>query len=91
MITLTTCGAWLQGGERGYVRNGKIRQANRPLMEANTQLQLQDAVRLSSVQQQSLRAAATKEAAIQGQQMYALSVQPAVSPRVQLLKETKHS
>jgi len=28
MITWTTYGSWLQGGKRGYVKNGKILPAN---------------------------------------------------------------
>jgi hypothetical protein len=50
MITWTTYGTWLQGDERGYVKNAKIHPANKALMLANAQLQSQNAVRLSKCQ-----------------------------------------
>jgi REP element-mobilizing transposase RayT len=76
MITWTTYGTWLQGDERGYVRNGKVRPGNEALTQANRQSQIQDAVRLSGEQQQLVREAISREAESQGQRIYALSVQP---------------
>jgi len=74
MITWTTYGTWLQGDERGYVKNGKIYPANESLKQTNKQLQLQDEIRLSKIQQQIVREAIIKEAQKQGQQIFALSV-----------------
>jgi REP element-mobilizing transposase RayT len=74
MITWTTYGTWLQGDERGYVKNGKIYPANATLLQANKQLQTQDEIRLSKIQQQVIREAIIKEAQSQGQQIFALSV-----------------
>lgn len=76
MITFTTYGTWLQGDERGYVKNEKIHPANKSLMQANKQLQVQDAVKLSDVQQQIVKVAIIKEATSRGQKIYALSIQP---------------
>ena len=76
MITWTTYGTWLQGDERGYVKKGLIHPGSKGLMQTNKQLQLQDAVRLSKVQQQVVRKAIIKEAALQGHHICALSVQP---------------
>jgi len=76
MITWTTYGTWLQGDERGYVKNGRVCPGNKALMESNKQLQLQDAIRLSSAQQQVVRKAIIKEAVSQGQRIYALAVHP---------------
>ena len=76
MITWTTYGTWLQGDERGYVKNGLIHPGSKGLMQTNKQLQLQDAVQLSKVQQQVVRKAIIKEAALQGHHICALSVQP---------------
>ena len=76
MITWTTYGTWLQGDERGYVKNGRICPGNKALMQSNKQLQLQDAIRLSSAQQQVVRKAIIEEAASRGQRIYALAVQP---------------
>ncbi len=75
MITWTTYGTWLQGDERGYVKNGRICPENKALMESNKQLQLQDAVKLSKTQQQFVRKAIAEHARLQGQLIYALSVQ----------------
>lgn len=76
MITWTTYGTWLQGDERGYVKNGRIYPANKSLMQTNKQLQSQEAVKLSKVQRQVVREAIIKEAGLQGQCIYALTVQP---------------
>jgi REP element-mobilizing transposase RayT len=74
MITWTTYGTWLQGDERGYVKNGQIYSGNDHLMRANKQLQLQDEIRLTKIQQQIVQEAIIKEAQAQGQQVLALSV-----------------
>jgi REP element-mobilizing transposase RayT len=76
MITFTTYGTWLQGDERGYVKNGRIYPANKNLLQSNKQTKLQDAVKLSKAQQKAVREAILKEAALQGQRIYALSVMP---------------
>ncbi|TKJ39456.1 MAG: hypothetical protein CEE38_01595 [Planctomycetes bacterium B3_Pla] len=75
MITWTTYGTWLQGDERGYVKDGKTHPGNKSLRESNKRSQLQDAVRLSKNQQQLVRKAIIGEAALQSQRIYALAVQ----------------
>ena len=75
MVTWTTYGTWLQGDERGYVKNGRICPGNKALMESNKQLQLQDVVKLSKTQQQFVRKAIAEQARLQGQRIYALSAQ----------------
>lgn len=75
MITWTTYGTWLQGDKRGYVKNGRIHPGSKGLMQANKQLQLQDAVNLSKLEQQVVRKAIIEEAVLHGQRIYALSVQ----------------
>jgi len=74
MLTWTTYGSWLQGDERGYVRDGKILPGNKGLAQANTLSQVQGAVKLSKAQQQLVREAIVEEAALRGQRVYALSV-----------------
>jgi len=76
MITWTTYGTWLQGDERGYVKDGKIHPRNKALLQTNKQSQLQNVVKLSKLQQQLVREAILKEAVLQGQCIYALVVQP---------------
>jgi len=74
MLTWTTYGTWLQGDERGYVKNGRICRGSAALMLANKRSQLQNIVRLSREQQQFVREAIREEARLQGQRIYALSV-----------------
>ena len=76
LTTWTTYGTWLQGDKRGYVKNGKIYPQSKGLRETNKQSKLQDAVKLSKVQQQTVREAIIQEAELQGQRIYALVVQP---------------
>ncbi|MCK4293744.1 MAG: transposase [Planctomycetes bacterium] len=75
MLTWTTYGTWLQGDERGYVKNGAIHPANKCLKRANKQLQLQEAVYLSEEQREIVRKAIIEEARTRGQQVCALSVE----------------
>ena len=66
MITFTTYGTWLQGDERGYVKDAIIRPENERLEQANRQSQVQNAVRLSEAQQKAVREAILREAASRG-------------------------
>ena len=75
MITWTTYGTWLQGDERGYVKDGVTLPANERLEQANKQLQVQDAIHLSNIQHQVVLEAILKEVAARGQKIYAISVQ----------------
>ena len=87
MITWTTYGTWLQGDERGYVKNGKTYQGNKALKQRNKNLQSQDMVKLSRKQQQIVQKAVTEEAELQNQHIYALSVQ---SNHVHIVVEFTH-
>ncbi len=74
MITWTTYGTWLQGDERGYVKNGQIRPGNEALKKANKVLQSQDMVRLSKAQQEVVQTAIMKQAQLRDHHIYALAV-----------------
>jgi REP element-mobilizing transposase RayT len=74
MITWTTYGTWLQGDERGYVKNGKTYPGNKALKKANESSQSSKAVLLSKDEKQIAKQATIKEATLHGQQIYALSV-----------------
>ena len=74
MITWTTYGTWLQGDERGYVKNGKICPENKVLRETNKQLQTRTAIRLSETQRKLVHEAIIKEAERQGQRICAVAV-----------------
>jgi len=74
MITWTTYGTWLQGDERGYVKNGKTYPGNKALKTANESSQSAEAVLLSKTEKQIVKQAIIEEAALQGQKIYAISV-----------------
>ncbi|HIJ71182.1 MAG TPA: hypothetical protein HPP87_07440 [Planctomycetes bacterium] len=74
MITWTTYGTWLQGDERGYVKNGKTYPGNRALKKVNESLQSAEAVLLSKPEKQIVKQAIIKEASLQEQKIYAMSV-----------------
>ena len=74
-ITWTTYGTWLQGDKRRYVKDGEILPANEALLQANKNVQVQEAVRLSNIQKETVRQAILREAVMQKQRIYALSVQ----------------
>jgi hypothetical protein len=69
-ITWTTYGTWLQGDERGYVKDGKILLGNEALLRTNEKLQVQDVIKLSKPQQEIVRQAITKQADLLKQQVY---------------------
>lgn len=74
LITWTVYGAWLQGDERGYVKNGEVLRENKALENVNRESLKQEPVRLSSKQKQVVRETILKEASLQGQQVHALTV-----------------
>ncbi len=74
MITFTTYGTWLQGDERGYVKSGRILPGSQKLKQTNEQLQSQEVVVLSTIQQQIVRDAILKEAASRGHHIFAQAV-----------------
>lgn len=74
LLTWTTYGTWLQGDKRGFVKDGKICPENKPLQQANRNLQLQNSVRLTKSQQQIIREAIESQAKSHNQHIYALSV-----------------
>lgn len=47
MITFTTYGTWLQGDERGFVKDGKTCAANQSLADSNKQKLAKNPVKLS--------------------------------------------
>jgi len=74
MVTWTTYGTWLQGDKRGYVKDGKILQADTRLEKANKKLQRSEIVRLTSEQKKVVEDAVLKEAERIGQEILALAV-----------------
>jgi len=74
MITWTTYGTWLQGDERGYVKNGKILPTNQPLEDSNKQNLSKEPVKLTKIHRQIVQKAILEKAKQLNQKICALSV-----------------
>ena len=74
MATWTACGTWLQGDERGYVKNGEILPGDKKLKTANQNQQKSQAVKLNSDQKQIIGNAIVQEAQKINQRIFAMAV-----------------
>jgi len=74
MITWTTYGTWLQGDERGYVKNGQILPPNQSLEDSNKQNLSREPVRLSDTHRQIVQNAILEKADQLNQKIFVLSV-----------------
>jgi len=74
MVTWTTYGTWLQGDERGYVKNGQILTQNDKLKSANQRQQKYPIVTLNSEQKQIVRNSIIEEAQRINHKIFAIAV-----------------
>jgi REP element-mobilizing transposase RayT len=74
MVTWTTYGTWLQGDERGYVKNGEILPANDKLNSANQNQQKFQTVKLNSSQKQIVQNTILQESHKINQKIFAIAV-----------------
>ena len=74
MVTWTTYGTWLQGDERGYVKDGKILEKNDELNLINQKLQKYPAFKLNSEQKQIVKKAVLEEAQRINHKIFAIAV-----------------
>ena len=74
MLTWTTYGTWLQGDERGFVKNGQILPGNKGLEKFNSEIQKYEAVKLNSQQQKVVEQGIVEKADTIGQKIFALAV-----------------
>jgi REP element-mobilizing transposase RayT len=74
MVTWTTYGTWLQGDERGYVKDGVILPGNEKLKAANQEQQESETVRLNAKQKQIVERAILDEAQKISQKIFAIAV-----------------
>jgi len=74
-ITWTTYGTWLQGDERGYVKNTKTYTGNTALRQANIEARSRDPVWLSAEQRRVIDKAIRKEASSRNHRIYAMTVE----------------
>ncbi len=74
MVTWTTYGSWLQGDNRGYVKDGKILQNNETLRKENIKRLKSPIVELSPQQQKIVREAIFNKAENLDQKIYSIAV-----------------
>jgi REP element-mobilizing transposase RayT len=74
MITFTTYGTWLQGDERGFVKNGVTYAANQSLADSNKQNLSKNPVRFSKKQRAIAAKAICEKANRLNQKILALAV-----------------
>lgn len=75
MLTLTTYGTWLQGKEKGFVKDGIVRGENIALARSNAKNMKGPAVRLNKREKVIVREAIVGKAKKIGQRILAISVQ----------------
>ena len=74
MATWTTYGTWLQGNEKGYVKNGTILEADAKLEKANKKLLKHDKIKIPKGLRKTVKNAILKEAEEIGQKVYVIVV-----------------
>jgi REP element-mobilizing transposase RayT len=74
MLTWTTYGSWLQGDERGYVKDGMMLEGNKALNKTNQALMKHPEVSLTLDQRHTVVNSLRKEAESLGQDIFAVAV-----------------
>ena len=74
MVTWTTYGTWLQGDERGYVKDGSVLKKNRKLRDLNKLMLRREAVKLTKREREVVRDAIIQAAVRWEQRVYAIAV-----------------
>ena len=74
MATWTTYGTWLQGDNRGYVKNGTILKANPELEKSNKGLLKHNKIKVPKSLRETVKNAILKEAEEIGHKVYAIAV-----------------
>jgi len=67
MLTWTTYGTWLQGDEKGYLRDGEVLAPNKNLYDWNIANMKKEAIRLSARQKEMVKGAIISECEKAGQ------------------------
>ena len=74
MATWTTYGTWLQGNEKGYVKNGTILEKDAKLEKANRELLKHEKIKIPKGLRKTVKNAILKEAEEINQKVYAIAV-----------------
>ena len=87
MVTWTTYGTWLQGDERGYVKNGETLEPNPNLKESNLSCLKQQITKLTLKQKDTARNAILEEAKRINHNIHAIAV---CSNHIHIVAENNH-
>ncbi len=74
LATWITYGTWLQGDERGFVKEGKILSGSKGLQQANDRRRTSDVVKLKKVEREVVRKVMLAEAERIGGEILGLSI-----------------
>ena len=74
MVTWTTYGSWLQGDERGYVKQGWTRLGDNAIRQANLNMLKTPPVTLTKSERKLVYEAIVSESKVIGQEIFALTV-----------------
>ena len=74
MVTWTTYGTWLQGDERGYVKDGVVVKKNERLRQDNEQRLVKNSVRFGAREKQVVKQAIKDEAERHNVRLYAIAI-----------------
>ena len=74
MTTWTTYGTWLQGDERGYVKDGETLPGNEKILQSNQAQQKSSTVKLNKQEKKFVKQLILDEAEIIGHKIIALTV-----------------
>ncbi|OQA02724.1 MAG: hypothetical protein BWY69_00898 [Planctomycetes bacterium ADurb.Bin401] len=76
MLTWRTYGTWLQGDERGYIKDGQLLNQNQKLEQANKENLKKEPIEFNAMQIEAVKKSIIQEAKRLNQKIYALSVLP---------------
>jgi len=74
MVTFTTYGTWLQGDDRGYVKDGEILKGNKALFDSNRRAMKGKSIRFNGRAKEIVRQAILNEAQEMNQKVFAILV-----------------
>ena len=74
MATWTTYGTWLQGNKKGYVKNGKILEANSQLEQSNRESLKHEEIKIPKRLREAVKNAIIREAEQIGHKIHAIAI-----------------
>jgi hypothetical protein len=74
MLTWTTYGTWLQGNDKGWVKDGKVFGANKKLLMQNEKELKHKPIQLKRNEKEIVRSCILEQAQLRGEEVRAISV-----------------